>query len=149
VKFVFDNINLPVSTTDEEGSKGFIAFKIKPKSDVAVGDVISGVADIYFVFNLAIITNTVKTEIVEPLSVNEFNLNLIMLFPNPEQDIVRVSSKVLIDRIAITDMNGRQLQSIKVSNTSYSADVSGLSNGLYFLEILSDGQKSTKKLLKN
>jgi hypothetical protein len=120
VNFVFNDINLPDSTSDEEGSHGFIAFKIKPKTNVEIGDVISGLANIYFDFNPAIITNTVHTEIMEPLSVDEFNVDLITLYPNPVKNVVNIASKALIDKIAITDINGRLLRTAKVSNTTNS-----------------------------
>jgi len=149
VSFVFDDINLPDITNDEPNSHGFIAFKIKPKSNVVVGDIISGVADIYFDFNPAIITNTVNTEIVEPLSVDDFNFNDVKLFPNPAKDKLEVTSNQIIDKLTIVDINGRELNSIKITTTDYSLDVSDLSNGVYFLEIQSGDSKMTKKFIKN
>ncbi|MBM1107506.1 T9SS type A sorting domain-containing protein [Aurantibacter crassamenti] len=65
IEFTFDDINLPDSNSNEPESHGYIAFKIKPKSDIQLGDIISGIAEIYFDFNPAIITNTVTTEIVQ------------------------------------------------------------------------------------
>lgn len=64
VEFIFDDINLPDSNSDESGSNGYVAFKIKPKPGLAIGDIISGDASIYFDFNPPIFTNTVHTEIV-------------------------------------------------------------------------------------
>src|SRR5690606_13526866 len=87
VRFIFNNINLPDSTNDEPNSHGYIAFKIKPKINVQVGDVISGVAKIYFDFNPPIITNTVNTEIVETLSIDEASAETFKLYPNPAKDL--------------------------------------------------------------
>lgn len=69
INFIFDNINLPDSNTDEPNSHGFIAYKIKPKNNVVLGDVFMNTADIYFDFNPPIITNTAATKIVNPLPV--------------------------------------------------------------------------------
>lgn len=149
VSFVFDNIHLPDSTNDEPNSHGFIAFKIKPKSDVEVGDIISGVADIYFDFNPAIVTNTVNTEIVEPLSVGEFDLNKIKLYPNPANDKLELSSSQMIDKVSVVDINGRLLTEIEILSSSYTLDVSTFSKGVYFLEIQSGNSKVTKKFIKN
>ncbi|WP_273567185.1 DUF7619 domain-containing protein [Maribacter halichondriae] len=66
VEFTFDGINLPDSSANEPASHGYVAFKIKPKSDIVIGDIINGTASIYFDFNPPIITNTVSTEIVLP-----------------------------------------------------------------------------------
>jgi hypothetical protein len=59
----FKKIYLPDSTTDEPGSHGFILFKVKPKTGLAVGDEFINHAAIYFDFNLPVITNQDKTTI--------------------------------------------------------------------------------------
>ena len=65
LEFLFNDINLPDSTTDEPNSHGYIAFRVKPKSTVQVGDIIDNRAAIYFDFNAPIITNKTETRIVE------------------------------------------------------------------------------------
>ncbi len=149
VSFIFDNINLADSTNDEPNSHGYIAFKIKPKADVEVGDVFSAIADIYFDFNPPIITNTVTTEIFAPLSVEEFNTQSIKLFPNPAKRKLEITSNQIIDKLIIVDINGRILNSVDISQAEYSLDVSSLSKGVYFLEIQSGENKSIKKFVKN
>ncbi|MEO1032629.1 MAG: FG-GAP-like repeat-containing protein [Bacteroidota bacterium] len=149
VSFIFDNINLPDNTSDEPNSHGYITFKIKPKSNVQVGDIISGVADIYFDFNPPIITNTVHTEIVEPLSVGDEELRSVKIHPNPAKDKIQVVSKQIIDEITIITINGRVLNTIEISTTDYNLDISTLPKGMYFIEIQSGGSTSTKKLIKN
>jgi hypothetical protein len=149
VSFIFDNINLPDSTSNEPNSHGYIAFRIKPKPDVQLGDVFSGVAAIYFDFNTPIITNTVTTEIVAPLSVNDFNRQSIQLFPNLAKNKLEISSNQIIDKLTVIDINGRLLKSINISDVAYSLDISNLSKGVYFLEIQYGTSKSTKKFIKN
>ncbi|RED45517.1 putative secreted protein (Por secretion system target) [Winogradskyella eximia] len=149
VSFIFNNINLADSTNDEPNSHGFIAYKIKPKNDVEVGDIISGTADIFFDFNPAIITNTVSTEIVESLSVDQFNAQAIQVFPNPVKNQLEITSGQIIDHLTIVDINGRILKEIKLSNLEYSLDVSSLAKGVYFMEIYSGNSSSTKKFIKN
>jgi uncharacterized repeat protein (TIGR01451 family) len=61
LKWTFENILLPDSGRNEQKSHGFIAFRIKPKSVLAIGDKIENTAHIYFDFNLPVITNTVST----------------------------------------------------------------------------------------
>jgi hypothetical protein len=58
IKFKFIGIVLPDSTTDYEGSMGFISYSIKKKPGTMVGDIIKNTAHIYFDYNPAIITNT-------------------------------------------------------------------------------------------
>ncbi len=149
VNFIFDDIHLPDSTSNEPASHGHIAYKIKPKSNVVVGDIFSAVADIYFDFNPPIITNTATTEIVEPLSVGEFNAQSIQLYPNPAKDQLKITSHKIMDKLTIVDINGRVLNDIQLSNSEYTLDVSTLTKGVYFLEIQSGASKSTKKFIKN
>ncbi|NQY05922.1 MAG: thrombospondin type 3 repeat-containing protein, partial [Flavobacteriaceae bacterium] len=65
IEYFFDNINLPGSVADEPNSHGYIAFKIKPKSNLQVGDIISNKANIFFDFNSPIATNSADTRIVQ------------------------------------------------------------------------------------
>jgi uncharacterized repeat protein (TIGR01451 family) len=53
----FDNIRLPDSIINEPLSHGFIAFRIKPVSTVAIGDTIKNAAAIYFDFNPPVLTS--------------------------------------------------------------------------------------------
>ena len=149
VSFIFNNINLPDSTNDEPNSHGFIAFKIKPKSNVQVGDIISGVADIYFDFNPPIITNTVNTEVVESLSIDEVSAEIVKLYPNPAKNMIQMTSNQVIESLMVIDINGRVLQILEILTTDYSLDISNLSKGVYFLELQSGESKSTKKFIKN
>ncbi|QRM90715.1 T9SS type A sorting domain-containing protein [Lacinutrix sp. WUR7] len=151
VDFIFDNINLADSTNDEPNSHGFIAYKIKPKRGVAVGDIFYNTADIFFDFNPAITTNTVATEIVENLSVGEFNTNTFSVYPNPTESLLTIKSKVALNSLTIYDVNGRKLNAIELSNNAlqYELDVTTLSNGIYFLEVHSSNAKQTQKFIKN
>ncbi|MFZ1527870.1 MAG: hypothetical protein WAT19_03910 [Ferruginibacter sp.] len=59
--FFFKDILLPHKTVNEPASHGWIAYKIKPSSTVAVGDTLANKASIYFDFNLPVVTNTAST----------------------------------------------------------------------------------------
>lgn len=61
VEFIFENINLPDSITDEQNSHGYVSFKIKPSYDTVFGNTITNNASIFFDFNAPIITNTAST----------------------------------------------------------------------------------------
>ncbi len=64
VSFIFNNINLLDSTTDEPNSHGFIIYRIKPKGSIGIGDIIFNKANIFFDYNPPIITNTVETMVI-------------------------------------------------------------------------------------
>jgi uncharacterized repeat protein (TIGR01451 family) len=61
--WTFSNILLPDSNVNEPMSHGYIVYRIKPKSNLVIGDEIKNSAAIYFDFNLPVITNTVVTAV--------------------------------------------------------------------------------------
>ena len=75
--FVFDNILLPDSTTNEVKSHGFFRYRIQHKENLPEYTYIQNFASIYFDFNPPIVTNTVESILVStyPLLVNAQNSN--------------------------------------------------------------------------
>ena len=146
VSFIFDGIYLPDSTTDEPNSHGFIAYKIKPKSDVIVGDIMPNQADIFFDFNPAITTNIVTTEITSSLSVDENLISKFYVYPNPTTGVLNIKSNSSIAKLEIYNNIGQVVSSEFNKN---SIDVSTLSTGLYFVRIEdSIGNLEIKKIVK-
>jgi len=149
VEFDFQNIFLPSESEDEETSKGFVAFKIKPKDNVQLGDFIFGEAEIYFDFNEAIVTNQVSTEIIENLSVasKEFSAQ-IQLYPNPVNEILFIqnNSAKTIESVEVFSITGQLLFSRK---NSAEVNMSQLNTGIYLIKLItSEGISVTKKVVK-
>lgn len=145
----FNDINLPGKKTNEKKSNGFIAFKIKPKKNIKIGEIIYGKAQIFFDYNPPITTNTVKTEIVEtPLSLNEaaHYKNKLIIAPNPVEDFINIHSVSEFSVIKVTDCLGKQIERIDIKNRKI--DVRNLSRGIYILTILDNNKIITKKFLK-
>jgi len=65
--FTFDNIMLPDSNANEPASHGFVSFAVNPKGTLLPGAEIENIAEIYFDFNEAIITNSVRHKIRKPI----------------------------------------------------------------------------------
>ena len=63
VKFQFDDINLPDSTSDEPNSHGWVQYRIKLNPGLPEGTLIHNKAGILFDLNAPIITNTTETKI--------------------------------------------------------------------------------------
>ncbi|MBK8848520.1 MAG: T9SS type A sorting domain-containing protein [Bacteroidetes bacterium] len=59
--FEFPNILLPDSNVDEQGSHGYIRYRIKPNKTLQVGAEILSEASIYFDFNAPVVTNKAST----------------------------------------------------------------------------------------
>ena len=71
LKFRFDDIHLPDSTTNEPESHGYVIFEARPKTGLPVGTVIQNQVGIYFDFNPAVLTNTVMNTVVDSIPVYE------------------------------------------------------------------------------
>lgn len=65
----FDDILLVDSNRNEPASHGYITYRVKAKNDLAIGDIISNTASIYFDFNAPVRTNTQKTLVVKSTAV--------------------------------------------------------------------------------
>ncbi|WP_121665628.1 T9SS type A sorting domain-containing protein [Mesonia aquimarina] len=149
VEFFFDDINLPYEGEDEPGSHGFVAYKIKPKANVEVGDVISGNASIYFDYNEPIITNTVSTEIIEPLEVKKYDLkDSVSLYPNPAQSVLNIKtvSSVEVEQVDIFNIQGQEILSIKKNLKSINLE--NLSEGMYILQVKTNQGNLNQQLIK-
>jgi len=71
LKFVFENINLPDSISNEPGSHGYVLFEISPFDDLPEGTVIDNTAYIYFDLNAPVITNTVTNTMITDADFDE------------------------------------------------------------------------------
>jgi uncharacterized repeat protein (TIGR01451 family) len=80
VEFFFDDIKLPPQLINDDGSNGFVVYKIKLKAPSSLlNDSIVNSAGIYFDFNLPVATNNVATLFVSsdnplPVKLNYFTL---------------------------------------------------------------------------
>ena len=73
VKFVFNNIMLPDSTSNEPESHGYVIYKIRTMPGIAVGEVINNTASIFFDDNPPIITNTTYHQIYDCSEIPQFD----------------------------------------------------------------------------
>lgn len=148
VEFIFENVNLPF---DDANNDGYIAFKIKTKPTLVVGDSFTNEVNIYFDYNFPILTNkaisTFKT-----LGTSDFEFsNYVSLYPNPANSILNISSKntIEIQLISVYDVLGRLVITIPNAQKISAIDVSELKSGSYFVKINSDKGISNTKFIKN
>ena len=148
----FEDINLPSESMDEPNSHGYIYFKIKPLVGYAEGDIIPNYADIYFDFNPAVTTNTFETEFVANLSVEGFNSTQFSMYPNPATQLVNVQFNTNVNsniKVNIFNLQGKSVMKTNtVSNlNSIQFNVSNLSKGMYFVELVGSNFKIVEKLI--
>ncbi len=150
VEFIFENINLPGMATNEPASHGFISFMIKPRSTVTVGETISNKAEIYFDFNLPIVTNTVTTKIVTPTHAG--NNTVLRVYSNPVKDELRFSVKPgsSIKAINIYSTVGSKLYSETVTTpgTDRIVRIANFPTGILFLEVITTEGAAVQKITR-
>ncbi|WP_333601227.1 T9SS type A sorting domain-containing protein, partial [Flavobacterium sp.] len=142
----YEGINLPPSSADEAGSQGYIAFKIKPKNTIAINEVITNTAGIYFDFNFPVTTNTVTTT-VTALGTPVFNQGkLFVVYPNPARNQINITiPNGMVESVTICNTLGQNV--INAENVQ-TIDVSLLTQGTYFITVETDRGRATEKIIK-
>ncbi|MDQ3392651.1 MAG: T9SS type A sorting domain-containing protein [Bacteroidota bacterium] len=146
LKFQFDKIMLPDSTTDEPGSHGYILYSIKPTPRLPDYTVLYNKAEIYFDFNPPISTNTVFNTLVDKFPQEEERVTGIMeplsklytIYPNPTPDHININwigeavGKIIYQ---LKNNLGTDVMVSESSNKLERIDISNLPKGMYFLRM--------------
>jgi uncharacterized repeat protein (TIGR01451 family) len=143
VEFIFDNINLPF---EDGNNDGFIAFKIKIKPTLAIGDTFSNSAAIYFDYNEPIITNNYVTTIQNPLGCFQSGVEDVGIYPNPVKDKLQFMTNESVTKMEVYDYTGRRLNSHSVYENK--ADLSKLKSGCYLIKIYTEKGISHSRVIK-
>lgn len=151
LRWRFDNINLPDSTSDEQGSHGWIEFRIRRKATVVAGQSVENTAAIYFDFNPPVITNTTVTTFVVPAAVEtaENTSGALLLYPNPTDGTVRLQINGWTGNTAglrIMDLSGRLVYSSGI-NAYQTLDLSALVNGVYIIRVKDGDHFYTERMI--
>ncbi|RZJ32029.1 MAG: T9SS type A sorting domain-containing protein [Flavobacterium sp.] len=148
LEFFFEGIDLPPASDNEAASHGYVTFRIKPKEDILLYDVIANSAEIYFDFNFPVITNEVTTT-VNALGTSSFAGNNFVIYPNPARNSFTID---LIDnftsRIEIYNVLGQMVKSVQADTRQTTVDISMLPSGTYIVKISGGKATMNKKLLK-
>jgi hypothetical protein len=141
MKFTFNNIMLPDSGADEQGSHGYVIYRVNQKTDLPLGTKIKNTADIYFDFNPAIITNTTLNTVdyLTGIASSEKPEVKVSVYPNPSNKLLNVSVPGVsnISAIRIFNTNGNVVYSRKnISGNNLSLNTSGVSAGTYYVSVV-------------
>lgn len=146
--FYFNDIYLPHEGANEPESHGFIAFRIKPKGNLQIGDAVTGDAKIFFDYNPPIVTNTVSTTIIDdvvgiPDMLREVQ---VVLFPNPTSRYLNISltKGTTLEKIIVYDLHGRETL---VSNEPQ-INTESLNDGIYILKIITDKKDFYRRFIR-
>lgn len=137
LEFIFNNILLVDSFTNEPLSHGFIQFSVRPVAGLPENTSIDNTAAIYFDFNPPIITNTVSLPIlvstseVPALSHCSFTPN-----PNDGQVLFKYNSNGTNCLLRVFDVLGRNVGQIPLDGAGQSMlNFDYLPKGIYFTQL--------------
>ena len=148
VEFIFENINLPF---DDATNDGYVAFKIKTKPTLKVGDSFTNEANIYFDYNFPILTNKATSKFQATLGTPDFEFsNYFTLYPNPVSEVLNINATqaIEIQSLAIYDILGQLVIAVPNAKLVSNIDVSKLRTGTYFIKVKSDKGSSSMKFIK-
>ena len=159
LEFIFPDIMLPDSNTNETASHGFVQFSISQRPGTPLGTVVENSAGIYFDFNPVVLTNTVwhtvdtgflKQQYVA-LHEPETNAPLALrAFPNPATTTVRVElplKQVESGHLRMFDLAGKVIWEKAVYGPVLNLRRESLPPGIYFLEWFNADRTFRGKLL--
>ncbi|TDP57996.1 T9SS type A sorting domain-containing protein [Flavobacterium dankookense] len=147
VEFIFENINLPF---DDANNDGYVAFKIKTKPTLVLGNTFSNEASIYFDYNFPIITEPAVTT-VAALSNQDFDFgSYFTLYPNPAKEVLNfeVKNEIGVKSIQVYNTLGQILLAVTNASTTRSIDVASLNAGAYFIKVGTDKGSTNSKFIK-
>ena len=154
IRFIFSDVNLPDSISNEAGSHGFVKYSIVPKTSLKKGDFILNTAHIYFDYNSPVITPTSKLGITTPTSIWQVPkvTERISIYPNPAENIITIGiddDQFKVGFLSIYDLSGRLMFTKSISDKTGIVDVSHLSVGEYICMIKSlDNKVFVNKFVK-
>jgi hypothetical protein len=153
VKFLFADIFLPDSVSNEPESHGFVKFSILPVEGLEIGDKVANFCDIYFDFNAPIRTNTADMNVVlflpgnAPTETPELSVR-----PNPASYYLRLSWAEALTNpgiITLYNVNGLPVLSdnVEAGNTGTQLNTSWLQDGVYVLTLQSGARYYVKRVM--
>ena len=143
LEWTFENIQLPDSTANSEGSNGFLTFHVAQVPDLEPGTVINNDADIYFDFELPITTNTAVHKIfegfVEILNVEDLIIEgkQLFIYPNPTSNFITIKSDQLMNSMFnLFDQQGRKVMNGKLRGKNTEVSIGKLPQGIYTIQVV-------------
>jgi uncharacterized repeat protein (TIGR01451 family) len=130
----FNNIMLPDSTTDYDGSMGYFQYRIKPLSNLPNGSQIENTAYIYFDYNAPIVTNTTQNnfDIAVSLQANSISDFGFVIYPNPSNGVFSFKDTKNLQTLEVFNLVGER---ILTQGSQKEINLSNFANGIYFAKI--------------
>jgi hypothetical protein len=150
LSFVFADIKLVDSATNEPGSKGYIRYSAVLNQELPIGASVHNRAHIYFDFNEAIHTNTATVTIKEkeenPSDLQTIDLGSLKIYPNPGSGRVFIENMLEKQSFSLYNVNGMMVISGRLEQGLNEVNVAELPEGIYLL-VTGDGQVTARLIV--
>jgi uncharacterized repeat protein (TIGR01451 family) len=150
----FKNINLQDSAANENASKGYIIFRIQPKTNWPVGRKIHNQANIYFDYFKVITTNQTNNIRLNDVGISKNYSNSkaeIQIYPNPSNGyfLIDKNENLIIQNIEVFSISGQKLlsQTNESNSNQKILDLSNLEHGFYILKLFTSQGVISKKII--
>lgn len=133
--WTFANIMLPTEDSDAIGSQGSFNYRIAPRNNLMLGDQLTNRADIYFDYNVPVLTNTTVTTVFMNTAITELGGgDGLSVHPSPSTGLVTVrwaDAQMNNARLSVLDALGRSVYTSNLPASGRSIDLSFLPAGSY------------------
>lgn len=132
-------------------------IKIDNSNNILISGGFKGIMDIDLNNNVFNINNNsltnydsyvIKYNDLDLLGFENFQIDIINIFPNPCNDYLNILNKTNIDKIEIIDMIGKKVIDISNCNNLLKIDIKNLNDGFYNVIIHSNNRIYKNKILK-
>ncbi|MFN0201587.1 MAG: T9SS type A sorting domain-containing protein, partial [Bacteroidia bacterium] len=138
LQFYFENIQLADSFSNEPESHGFVVYKIKTKSTMPDNSSVSNKAEIYFDYNLPIVTNVETTTFSDFVGIADATQQAhFQCYPNPAQNTLTIET-AKSGHFLIMNVMGETVKTFAV-NGKETVDISHLPDGIYMISSAAKG----------
>lgn len=154
VTFTFANILLPDSNTNEALSHGLVDFSVRPMQPLALGQVITNTADIYFDFNPPIHTPEASVVVVDQTGIFTMAApGVLSVYPVPARAVLSamLPEGFRPQTVMAVGMDGRRMPLSRTATQRMNPEwnVEHLAPGTYVLQVTdAEGQRFTARFTK-
>lgn len=139
LRFVFNNILLPDSNTNEVASHGFVKFYIKQAPGNPIGSALSNTAAIFFDFNLPVITNESRLVVSTATGAKEPAANIeVKAWPVPARDRVDLllpAGTPSVQSWKLMNLTGQVMRVGAAESSRFFIRRDGLPSGIYWCQV--------------
>ena len=150
VTFYFNQILLPDSAANPQGSMGYVQYRVKLLATPGIGTNISNTAYVYFDFNAPVATNSTANTITSTAGIRNISSAAnVIIYPNPSTGSwqLTVGNELLGSTLEVFDEQGRLVFHSAISNQNSEIKFEAAS-GVYFLRISNENVSAVRKLVR-